>query len=99
MQGEIMADEIDYNLEGNDPGDGKKDPTDEGYDEAAHSGRSRYGVPEGEGGVFGSSGGGTFPGGFQVVEREGIYDRTGEETTDEDRSTIQREEAEKRGRT
>jgi hypothetical protein len=46
-----------------------KERTDEGYDEAAHSGESRYGVPSGAGGVFGTTGGGTDPRGLHVVER------------------------------
>jgi hypothetical protein len=47
----------------------KSSRTDEGYDEAAHSGESRYGVPSGAGGVFGTTGGGTDPRGLHVVER------------------------------
>ena len=62
-------DEMDYNAEGATPPRGKDDPTNEGYDEAVHSGPGRYGVQEGEGGVFGTSGGGTFGGGFHEVER------------------------------
>ena len=94
------AEEIDYEFEGNDPGRkgvGKRNDagTDEGYDEAAHSGPSRYGVPEGEGGVFGTSGGGSYGGGFQVVERPGIYDRSGEpQAKDDERHTIPKDEAE-----
>lgn len=61
--------EIDYTPEGSDPGWEKNDPTNRGYDEAAHSGPGKYGVPEGEGGVFGTTGGGTFDGGMHVVER------------------------------
>lgn len=53
------------------------DETDRGYDEAARSGGSRYGWVEGRGGVFGTSGGGTYDGGFQVIERPGVYDRSG----------------------
>ena len=52
-------DGIDYTAEGSTPPHEKHDSTDEGYDEAAHSGPSRYGVLEGEGGVFGTTGGGT----------------------------------------
>ena len=87
-------DDIDYNLEGNDPGEREESETDRGYDEAANSGPSRYAVPEGEGGVFGTTGGGTYGGGFQVVERPGIYDRSGEPEPDEERGTITRDEAE-----
>jgi osmotically-inducible protein OsmY len=50
--------------------------TDRGYDEAAHSGRSRYGDVEGRGGVFGTTGGGSYDGGFQVIERPALYDRS-----------------------
>jgi hypothetical protein len=63
------TDDIDYTAEGATPPHEKQDPTDEGYDEAAHSGPGRYGVPEGEGGVFGTTGGGTYSGGMHVVER------------------------------
>jgi hypothetical protein len=62
-------DEMNYEAEGRTPPHEKDDPTNAGYDEAAHSGPGRYGVPEGEGGVFGTSGGGTFEGGFHEVER------------------------------
>lgn len=69
---------IDYEAEGTTPPREKDDPTNEGYDQAAHSGPSRYGVKEGEGGVFGTSGGGTYDAGFQVEERpvidEGVDD-------------------------
>ena len=63
---------INYELEGNTPFNEREpyDPTDQGYDEAAHTG-SRYGVVEGHGGVFGTSGGGTFGAGFQVESRAG----------------------------
>lgn len=47
--------------------------TDKGYDEAARSGPSVYGVPTGEGGVFGTSGGGSFDGGMHVEERPMPY--------------------------
>ncbi len=50
-------DDIDYTAEGATPPREKDDPTNEGYDEAAHTGDGRYGVLEGEGGVFGTSGG------------------------------------------
>ena len=53
-------DGLDYSVEGTTPPREKDDPTNAGYDEAAHSGPSKYGVPEGEGGVFGTTGGGTY---------------------------------------
>ena len=62
-------DDIDYTAEGATPPREKDDPTNEGYDEAARSGDGRYGVLEGEGGVFGTSGGGTSDVGFHEVER------------------------------
>lgn len=69
--------EIDWDFEGNAPPDsyghgtrGYDDDTDRGYDEAAHRGNA-YGVPEGLGGAFGTSGGGTYAGGFQVDPRLG----------------------------
>ena len=62
-------DEMDYNAEGQTPPREKDDPTNEGYDEAARSGPGQYGVAEGQGGVFGTSGGGTYAGGFHEVER------------------------------
>jgi hypothetical protein len=62
-------DGIDYRPEGRDPGHEKDDPTNRGYDEAAHSGKSTYGLSEGEGGVFGTTGGGSYSGGMHVVER------------------------------
>lgn len=69
-------DKIDYKEEGSDPGRrGEPEPSDRGYDEAARSGDSRYGVPEGEGGVFGTTGGGTFGGGMQIVERPLVYEK------------------------
>lgn len=64
-------DEIDYDAEGATPPQEKEDPTNAGYDEAAHSGGA-YGVREGEGGVFGTTGGGTYDGGFQVEERPAV---------------------------
>ncbi len=74
-------DDIDYHAEGETPPHEKDDPTNEGYDEAAHSGPNRYGVPEGEGGVFGTTGGGTFSGGMHVEERpvvdEGVDESRG----------------------
>jgi hypothetical protein len=87
-------DDIDYRAEGDDPGREKKDPTDDGYDEAAHNGRSRYAVGEGRGGVFGTTGGGSYNGGFQVIERPTPFDRSGEETTETDRGTKGRDEGE-----
>ncbi|HYH07405.1 MAG TPA: hypothetical protein VEK11_10155 [Thermoanaerobaculia bacterium] len=62
-------DEMDYTVEGATPPREKDDPTNEGYDEAARTGPGKYGVPEGQGGVFGTSGGGTYEGGFHEVER------------------------------
>ena len=62
-------DDIDYKNEGATPPTEKDDPTNEGYDEAVRSGSGAYGVKEGEGGVFGTSGGGTYEGGFHEVER------------------------------
>ncbi|HEX2123691.1 MAG TPA: hypothetical protein VHL59_18825 [Thermoanaerobaculia bacterium] len=73
-------DDIDYTAEGRTPPREKEDPTNAGYDEAAHSGPNRYGVPEGEGGVFGTSGGGTYDGGMHVEERPVI---TTERASDE----------------
>jgi len=61
-------DGIDYTAEGTTPPHEKDDPTNAGYDEAAHQGGA-YGVPEGSGGVFGTTGGGTFPEGIHVEER------------------------------
>ena len=52
-------DDIDYTAEGRTPPRETEDPTNAGYDEAAHKGPSRNGVLEGEGGVFGTTGGGT----------------------------------------
>ena len=68
-------DDIDYTAEGKNPPRENDDSTKEGYDEAARSGPSRYGVPEGEGGVFGTSGGGTYEGGMHVEERP-VIDQT-----------------------
>ncbi|HSN69394.1 MAG TPA: BON domain-containing protein, partial [Thermoanaerobaculia bacterium] len=47
-----------------------EDETGRGYDEAAHRGNA-YGIPEGLGGAFGTSGGGTYAGGFHVETRFG----------------------------
>jgi hypothetical protein len=66
-------DGIDYRAEGDDPGTEKDDPTREGYDDAVKSGRGEYGTPEGEGGVFGTTGGGSYSGGMHVVERPVIF--------------------------
>jgi len=65
---------IDYTPEGSTPPHEKEDPTNAGYDEAAHSGPGRYGAREGEGGVFGTTGGGTFSGGMHVEERPVVAD-------------------------
>ena len=73
-------DDIDYAAEGRTPPREKDDPTNEGYDEAAHSGPNRYGVPEGEGGVFGTSGGGTYSGGMHEEERPVVYEGGGDES-------------------
>jgi len=72
-----QRDDIDYEPEGSTPPYEKDDPTNAGYDEAAHQGGA-YGVREGEGGVFGTTGGGTFAGGLHVERRPVI-------ATDEDR--------------
>ena len=53
------SDDLDYTAEGSTPPHEKEDPTNAGYDEAAHKGPGRYGVAEGSGGDFGTSGGGT----------------------------------------
>jgi hypothetical protein len=65
-------DDIDYTAEGATPPQEKDDPTNAGYDEAAHKGPGRYGVAEGEGGVFGTTGGGTFKGGMHVEQRPAV---------------------------
>jgi hypothetical protein len=70
-------DEIDYTAEGATPPNEKDDPTNAGYDEAAHSGPGAYGLPEGAGGVFGTTGGGTYQGGMHVVERPAIETERG----------------------
>jgi hypothetical protein len=61
--------DIDYTAEGATPPHEKHEPTDAGYDEAAHKGPGAYGVLEGEGGVFGTTGGGTYRKGLHVEER------------------------------
>lgn len=71
--------EIDYDAEGKTPPHEKEDPTNRGYDEAAHSGPSRYGVPVGEGGVFGTTGGGTSDSGMHIEERPAVYDGGGDD--------------------
>lgn len=96
LHDDASSEVIDNRLEGRDQGEEETSETDRGYDEAANSGPSRYAVPEGEGGVFGTTGGGTYAGGFQVVERAGINDRSGEPDQSEERNTIQRDEAESR---
>lgn len=72
-------DPIDYTAEGKTPLRENDDPTNEGYDQAAHTGPSRYGVPEGEGGVFGTTGGGTSDRGMHVEERPVISEGGDEE--------------------
>jgi osmotically-inducible protein OsmY len=63
--------EIDWEWEGaTPPGEDERSETDRGYDEAAHRG-GRFGVREGQGGVFGTTGGGSYAGGFQVDNRLG----------------------------
>jgi len=70
-------DDIDYSAEGSTPPNEKEDPTDAGYDEAAHNGPGAYGVPEGSGGVFGTTGGGSYSGGMHVEERPAIETERG----------------------
>ena len=60
---------IDYTAEGATPPQEKNDPTAKGYDEAVDSGPAAYGVAEGVGGVFGTTGGGSYSGGMHVEER------------------------------
>ena len=69
-------DGIDYTAEGTTPPHEKNDPTNAGYDEAAHKGGA-YGLKEGEGGVFGTSGGGTYGGGLHKEERQ-VLDTKGD---------------------
>jgi len=64
--------DIDYSPEGATPPHEKDDGTNKGYDEAAHSGQGKYGVHVGEGGVFGTSGGGSDARGFHVEERDAV---------------------------
>ena len=73
-------DAIDYRAEGDTPPREKDDATNEGYDEAARSGPGRYGVAEGEGGVFGTSGGGTYEGGFHEEDRPVTYEGGGDQS-------------------
>ena len=75
----MAKDDIDYTEEGATPPNEKKDSTDAGYDEAAHSGPGRYGVAEGSGGVFGTTGGGTFSGGMHIEERPVVVTESDEE--------------------
>ena len=70
-------DDIDYTAEGTNPPHEKEDPTNAGYDEAAHSGPGVYGVPEGRGGVFGTTGGGTYREGMHVVVRPALESERG----------------------
>ena len=74
-----------------------EDETDRGYDEAAHRGNA-YGIPEGLGGAFGTSGGGTYAGGFQVEHRLGHagrgprgYQRTDERILDDAHDRLERD--------
>jgi len=75
-------DDIDYSAEGATPPREKDDPTNAGYDEAVRRGPGEYGVREGEGGVFGTTGGGTYPGGMHPVERPVIETERGEDEVD-----------------
>ena len=74
-----MDDDMDYTAEGRTPPHEKDDPTNEGYDEAAHNGPGAYGVPEGQGGVFGTTGGGTYEGGMHEEERPAISTERGKD--------------------
>ncbi len=64
-------DDIDYTDEGSTPPHEKDDPTNAGYDEAAHT-RGAFGLKEGKGGVFGTTGGGTYGGGMNGEERPAV---------------------------
>jgi hypothetical protein len=77
--------DIDYTAEGSTPPREKNDTTNDGYDEAAHNGPGKYGVPEGEGGVFGTSGGGSYDGGMHEVKRPAIESERGEDERGESR--------------
>ncbi len=70
-------DDIDYTAEGATPPHEKEDPTNAGYDEAAHRGPGTYGVLEGDGGVFGTTGGGSYDGGMHEEERPVIETERG----------------------
>ena len=72
MANRTSDDDIDYTAEGEQPPHEKDDPTGEGYDEAVRRGPGVYGVNEGEGGVFGTTGGGSFGGGMHVEERPAV---------------------------
>ncbi|HET7710663.1 MAG TPA: hypothetical protein VFL80_01910 [Thermoanaerobaculia bacterium] len=78
--GKDKQDEIDYRAEGDSPPAEKEDSTNAGYDEAVRSGSGAYGVAEGEGGVFGTSGGGTYEGGMHVEERPAVYEGGGDDS-------------------
>ena len=65
-------DKIDYDAEGSAPPAEKEDPTNQGYDEAVNRGPGAYGTLEGQGGVFGTTGGGTYRGGMHVEERPAV---------------------------
>jgi len=75
----MANDDIDYTAEGATPPHEKDDPTAKGYDEAADSGPGEYGVPEGRGGIFGTTGGGSYPGGMHVEERPVIETEKGKD--------------------
>jgi hypothetical protein len=79
MANRTSDDDMDYTAEGKQPPHEKDDPTADGYDEAARSGPGVYGVKEGEGGVFGTTGGGSFPGGMHIEERP-VVDEGGDES-------------------
>jgi len=72
MATKLDDDGIDYTPEGSAPPHDKDDPTNAGYDEAAHNGPGVYGVQEGMGGVFGTTGGGTYSGGMHEEERPAV---------------------------
>ncbi len=80
---EDRDDGIDYTVEGSTPPREKDDPTNAGYDEAADAGPGRYGVLEGQGGVFGTTGGGTYRG-MHVEERPAIETEKGKDERLED---------------
>lgn len=68
-----MAERHDENPR--DPREDKpRSKTDRGYDEAAHSG-NRYGEFEGRGGVFGTTGGGTYSEGYETYEQPDLSGR------------------------